>query len=701
MHFELCIREMAVFKCKMCGGTLEINNNESVAICEYCGTKQTLPKLDDEKRVQLYDRANYFRRENEFDKAMGIYEMILSDDKEDCESYWGIVLCRYGIEYVEDPRTHKRIPTVNRAQFTSIFDDEDYKKAIEYADTLQKIVYEEEAAVIDKIQKGILQISSKEEPFDVFICYKETDSSGNRTQDSVYAQDIYTALTKEGYKVFFSRITLEDKLGSAYEPYIFAALNSAKVMLVVGTNKDNFNAVWVKNEWSRYLALIKAGKEKTLIPVYKDISPYEMPEEFQYLQSQDMGKVGYLQDLVRGIHKLVGVKEVKVSIDVQSSTETISVIVDTMLKRADEALAKKEWDKAAKFYDNVLDYDDSNELAFLGKMLVDFKTSSLNELEDFHCSISMNKHYSYLLENGSDEIIDKLNSVNNIIEERLLEKEKLKKEKKKRVKIKITAIISILCICVVLVFGLYMLATKVIIPNYNYNKAVELMNDGQIDAAYREFQALGDYKDSVYLAQNIRFKRTAEQFKDIKVGDYIMFGVYEQDNNSSNGKEDIEWLVLDIKDDKALLISKYALDCKPYNLNFTNVTWQSSTIRSWLNDEFINITFSANEKEMIHNNNFMYQSSEMQDYVFLFSVNEVDNYFDSENARQCEPTEYAIANGAYANRETGFCWWWLRSPGKDMDNAAFVWDNGPVNELGFDVNNVRCAVRPAMWITIE
>ena len=243
----------------MCGGTLEINNNETVAVCEYCGTKQTLPKLQDDRKANLYDRANHFRRNNEFDKAMGIYEMILSDDKEDCESYWGLVLCRYGIEYVEDPRTHKRIPTVNRAQFTSIFDDDDYKNAIKYADGYQKDVYEAEAGVIDKIQKGILEISNKEEPFDVFICYKETDNNGNRTQDSVYAQDIYTALTKEGYKVFFSRITLEDKLGSAYEPYIFAALNSAKVMLVVGTEKDNFNAVWVKNEWSRYISLIKVS----------------------------------------------------------------------------------------------------------------------------------------------------------------------------------------------------------------------------------------------------------------------------------------------------------------------------------------------------------------------------------------------------------------------------------------------------------
>ena len=100
---------MALFKCKMCGGTLEINNNESVATCEYCGTQQTLPKLDDDKRANMYDRANHFRRNNEFDKAMGIYEQILNEDNTDAEAYWSLVLCRYGIEYVEDPSSHKTI----------------------------------------------------------------------------------------------------------------------------------------------------------------------------------------------------------------------------------------------------------------------------------------------------------------------------------------------------------------------------------------------------------------------------------------------------------------------------------------------------------------------------------------------------------------------------------------------------------------
>ena len=284
---------MAVFKCKMCGGTLEINN-ETVAVCQYCGTKQTLPKLDDDRKANLYDRANHFRRNNEFDKAMGIYVQILNDDNTDAETYWSLVLCRYGIEYVEDPSSHKRIPTVNRAQFTSIFDDEDYKSALQYADGYQKEVYEQEANVINDIQKGILAISSQEEPFDVFICYKESDNSGRRTPDSVLATELYHELTREGYKVFFSRITLEDKLGTAYEPYIFAALNSAKVMVVLSTKPEHFNAVWVKNEWSRYLALIKSGARKMLIPAYKDMDPYDLPEEFSHLQAQDMSKLGFM-----------------------------------------------------------------------------------------------------------------------------------------------------------------------------------------------------------------------------------------------------------------------------------------------------------------------------------------------------------------------------------------------------------------------
>ncbi|WP_270739719.1 hypothetical protein [Massilioclostridium coli] len=94
---------MAIFKCKMCGGDLNVTGETGVAECEYCGTQQTIPKLNDEKRMNLYDRANHFRRNNEFDKAMSIYESILEEDHTDAEAYWSLILCKYGIEYVEDP----------------------------------------------------------------------------------------------------------------------------------------------------------------------------------------------------------------------------------------------------------------------------------------------------------------------------------------------------------------------------------------------------------------------------------------------------------------------------------------------------------------------------------------------------------------------------------------------------------------------
>lgn len=394
------------FICKMCGGELQINPGESVAVCEYCGTTQTLPKLDDDRRANLYDRANHFRRNNDFDKAAGIYEQILNEDKTDAEAYWSLVLCRYGIEYVEDPATHKRVPTVNRAQYTSIFDDEDYKAAIQYADAAQRVVYEAEAKVINEIQKGILEISQKEELFDVFICYKETDANGRRTPDSVLATDLYHQLTQEGFKVFFSRITLEDKLGTAYEPYIFAALNSAKVMVVLGTKPEYFNAVWVKNEWSRYLALIRGGAKKVLIPAYRDMDPYDLPEEFSHLQAQDMSKLGFMQDLIRGIKKLT-------EVDKPAAKETV-VVQETaantapLLKRAFIFLEDGDWSSADEYCEKVLDLDPECAQAYLGKLMAELRVRKVDELANCEQSFDDKDNYRKVMRFGGETLRDTL-----------------------------------------------------------------------------------------------------------------------------------------------------------------------------------------------------------------------------------------------------------------------------------------------------
>lgn len=734
---------MSIFKCKMCGGTLEINNNESVATCEYCGTQQTLPKLDDERRVNLYDRANHFRRNNEFDKAMGIYEQILNEDNTDAEAYWSLVLCRYGIEYVEDPATHKRVPTVNRAQFTSVYMDEDYKSALQYADGYQKQIYEEEAKAIDDIQKGILEISAKEKPFDVFICYKETDNNGRRTPDSVLANDLYHQLTQEGFKVFFARITLEDKLGSAYEPYIFAALNSAKVMVALGTKPEYFNAVWVKNEWSRYLSLVKtSGGKKMLIPAYKDMDPYELPDEFSHLQAQDMSKLGFMQDLIRGIKKLARNDEPKATVVKETVIAGGNANTAPLLKRAFMFLEDRDWNSANEYCERVLDFDPECAEAYLGELMAELKVSTQEKLADCAESFDIRSNYQKALRFADDELkktlIDyaeaarkniilaqakanmsgeqitnyessiallksisgwkdaedqvlicqnKIKEIEEQIEKKRLERERLAEEERKRDerrirRNKLIAIIVASIVCLGAVFIIVL--NTVIVP------------------AQRKNNFIATYGQEAY-----------DMFGIVEEGTYITFGAYEQDNDTSNGKEEVEWLVLEVKDGKALVISKYALDCKQYNTSYIDVTWEICTLRKWLNNDFLNTAFSEEEKAFIptvtvpaDENIYTYYDTNpgnaTQDKVFLLSVIEADNYFSSDSARACNPTTYAETQGLYVYEYMdGNCEWWLRSPGDTQSSASYIDYDGDIIGYGGLLSTRKIAVRPALWIDLS
>ena len=851
---------MSIFKCKMCGGTIEFNPGDSVGICDSCGTKQTLPRLDDDRRANLYDRANHFRRNNEFDKAAGLYEQILNEDPTDAEAYWSLVLCRYGIEYVEDPATHKRVPTVNRTQFTSIFDDEDYKSALQHADGYQRAIYEEEAAAINEIQKGILAISQKEKPFDVFICYKETDVAGRRTQDSVLANDLYHQLTNEGFKVFFSRITLEDKLGTAYEPYIFAALNSAKVMVVLGTKPEYFNAVWVKNEWSRFLSLVKlSGGKKVLIPAYRDMDPYDLPEEFSHLQAQDMSKLGFMQDLIRGIKKIARADEPKVTVK-ETVVAGSAASVAPLLKRAFMFLEDGEWNRADDFCEQVLNQDPENAQAYLGKLMAEQRVHRQAEFADCEQPFDHSNNYQKAVRFGDNALssalrgyIDHINERNEnsritgiyneavstmnaarseesykeaavifktipgfkdadslaeqcleraevcrkdavyasarsqmtgnavsgyeaaiktfstisewkdadeqiYVCQRKIEEIKAKEEadrlererqaeekriaaekaaKKRKRTIAIVAPIIVACIAFVV------LLTTVIIPKQKLNKAMSLLDSGDYEAAYALLEEIGnndaiasskydraislidngDYEVAYILLDGLDYKDSADRLDSIKpeyqkillaraeVGSYVSFGSYEQDNDTTNGKEDIEWLVLAKEDNKILVISKYALDCQQYNTSFTSVTWETCSLRKWLNGTFINNAFSSGEQSMIQtttvtaDKNPSYSTSpgnNTTDKVFLLSITEVNQYFSSDSARQCQGcqgTAYCYAQGTYKG-SNGNCWWWLRSPGYDSLDAAGVDDDGSVDFSGFDVDYVDDAVRPALWINL-
>ena len=195
----------------------------------------------------------------------------------------------------------------------------------------------------------------------------------------------------------------------------------------------------------------------------------------------------------------------------------------------------------------------------------------------------------------------------------------------------------------------------------------------------------------------------------IKVGDTIEFGKYEQDNNTRNGAEIIEWRVLAVEDGKALIISEYGLAAKPYNETYTSVTWETCTLRKWLNNDFYNSAFTTEEKSRIKSTTLVNKDNpdygtdggnNTVDKVFLLSLEEAEKYFADDDARMMEGTAYAKANGLYPYSGNGSSWWWLRSPGSDQRDAAGVHRGGWLSGIGDHVNYPDCAVRPALWINL-
>ena len=397
-----------LLECKQCGGQVPCGEGVTVAVCPYCGSQNTIGKQAAEQSG-LVNRANYLRRNNEFDKAAAAYEELLRADNTDYEAHWGLVLCKYGIEYVEDPASGERKPTCHRTYPDSVLADSAYQAALEYAPLDVREVYEREAAEIDAIQKNIIALSKREEQYDVFLCYKELDESGSRTPDSVIAQELEFELSRRGYRVFFARKTLERALGSEYEPIIYAALQSARAMVVLGTKPEHFNAVWVRNEWSRYRELIKKGAEKILIPAYRGMSPYDLPLELSNLQALDMSKLGFVQDLCDGIDRYTrAAKQAQAPAAAAVSTAG-GVNTEALLKRAFLFLEEGNFQKAEDYLERILDLCPEESRAYLGKLMVEFGTKRELELASVTGRIECSSNFANAKKFGDASLVERLN----------------------------------------------------------------------------------------------------------------------------------------------------------------------------------------------------------------------------------------------------------------------------------------------------
>ncbi len=376
---------MSVFQCRMCGGTLEVRLYSGVCKCSFCGTEQSVPRFGLSEKENLLRRAEQYRRCSDYDGALLLYEQALSLDPQDADIYWAMVLCRYGVDYVFDPQKKQHIPTINRTRAKAVSDDGDFRCAMKYADEYQRSVFSRQAEELDRIQNDILAQAETIQPFDIFLCYKESDSTGRRTTDSVIAGELYRKLIGEGYRVFFSRITLENVTGSAYEPYIYAALNSAKVMLLLATNPEYLCAPWVRNEWSRFLAL-SANSGRTLAVLSKNIAPEQLPDELRHLQMTDISKLGWEQDILHGLEKIV-----------QRSSAGVTVVSSAgaapLIRRARLFMEDKNFPRAVELCERALDQEPENAEAYFTRLMAELCVSTPEELCGLSADYTMNDSF--------------------------------------------------------------------------------------------------------------------------------------------------------------------------------------------------------------------------------------------------------------------------------------------------------------------
>lgn len=258
----------------------------------------------------------------------------------------------------------------------------------------------------------------------------------------------------------------------------------------------------------------------------------------------------------------------------------------------------------------------------------------------------------------------------------------------------------------------------IIKPTQDYNRAVKLYNAGQYVDAIHMFESLNGYKDSEKQIENSYSKVLGQEkyqnIRQLQVGDVFALGTYEQDNDMANGKEDIEWVILEKSGMSFLVISKYALDYQPYHKYYTKTTWETCELRKWLNEDYLHAAFSEDEQKMIlkttvtadKNPYFdISPGNDTIDKVFCLSIKEVNEYFTSDESRQCALTDYAAARGRLVIRDddSGAKYpsaWWLRSPGRSIVDAAIVRGNGTVYDSGLFVDSDEVSVRPVLWIKL-
>jgi len=295
--------------CRTCGLDFVFPEELPLFECPACGTSHSRPKAKG-AALDTLRRANEERAACDFVNAEQDYRRVLFDHPDEHEALWGVTLCKYGVEYVEDAKTHERKPVIHFLRRKPITEDADFRLACARAPESIRAQYEADADYVRRIQTNVMRSESACDPCEIFLCYKASLPGGDgHTRDFEHARELYFTLSMQGYKVFFAHESLKQAAGANYEAAIFHALHTARVMLVVCTNADYLNTPWVHSEWSRYLERVDNSEDCRLIPLlYDRCDPYTLPAAFitRGLQGLRMGELTSLDSLRQVLNRQLG-----------------------------------------------------------------------------------------------------------------------------------------------------------------------------------------------------------------------------------------------------------------------------------------------------------------------------------------------------------------------------------------------------------
>lgn len=406
---------MNAFKCKMCGGYIELDDDRSVYDCKCCGSRQTVPS-DIEELLKILNRANGKRIKGEFAEAEADFKTAILEYPGEAEGYWGLCLCKYGITYETSGETAERYACSQRTSLDSVFDDINYKNALERCDEDAKEVLRAEAETIDALQVEAFRQNGVNASCDVIICYLEKDSDGLKTSDAVLSQGIYNELVGIGLKVVLMGSSLKERLGSVYNSYVDGALNSSKVMIAVGTSNSNFYSEDVRGLWSSYIDYAGDNDSKSLFVCYKEMGSDELPGEFDGIKSYDAKSHSGLKDLIGEVeHFITAYKK-------REKNKAFLSTADTMLEKAYNFIEDKSWEKADEILDKAISIYPKSPRAFFGKFLVQQKTREKDAVKGkFKFALMENSYFekAYNFATGKEKAVyEKMLKNNNSLLER-------------------------------------------------------------------------------------------------------------------------------------------------------------------------------------------------------------------------------------------------------------------------------------------